>query len=261
MPKNKGLFRAKWLDDPRCSQWLKKKSDEVALCSYRKREINISNMGETALTSHLKAKKHQEISKFFCTSLITSLLKKPSETENKSQDNMLQTSKKQVGIDNLMVSNATTKVEIRWLLNMVYARYSKKSLSNVNRLFAAMFPDSEIAKNFQYSSTKASYVTTYGLALYFHSLLLQKISSSPRQIVSFESLNNSVQKGKMDLLIHYWDNDTIRTECVPVTWDLNLWDAQPLTMFLRPSRMGFLRVNSQNLCKSHLTDLMSTLHF
>ena len=164
MPKNKCLFQAKLLDDPRYSQWLKKKSDEVALCSYCKKEVNIGNMGKTALTSHLQGKKHQEISKFSCTNPITTLLKKPSETENKSQDNMPQTSKKQVGIDNLMVSNATTKAEIRWVLNMVCSRYSKNSLSDVNGLFAATVPDSVIAKNFQCGSTKASYVTTYDLA-------------------------------------------------------------------------------------------------
>ena len=32
-------------------------------------------------------------------------------------------------------------------------------------------------------------------------------------------------------------------------------------VFLRPSRMGFLRLMSQMLCKSHQMDLMSTLHF
>ena len=247
MPKNKCIFHAKWLENSRYSQWLKKKSDEVALCSYCKKEINIGNMGETTLTSHLKGKKHQEISKFSWTNPITSLYKKPSGTENKSQDNMPQTSKKQVGIDNLTLSNDTTKAEIRWVLNMVCSRYSKNSSSNVNGLFAAMFPDSEIGKNFQCGSTKASNVTTYGPAPYFYSLFLQKISSSPDQLLISERTNVI---GIM-----------IQTECVPVTWDLNLWDAQPLMMFLRPSRMGFLKLMSQRLCKSHLMDLMSTLHF
>ena len=98
--------------------------------------------------SHLEVEKHQEISKFSCTNPIRSLLKKPCETENKSQDNMPQTSKKQLGNDSLMVSNVSTKAETRWVLNMVCSRYSNKSSLNVNRLFSAMFPDSEIAKNF-----------------------------------------------------------------------------------------------------------------
>ena len=76
---------------------------------------------------------------------------------------------------------------------MVCSRYSKNSSSEVNGLFAAMSPDSEIAKNFQCDSTKVSYITTYGLASFSRNLLLQKISSSPHQEVSFdESLNNSV---------------------------------------------------------------------
>ena len=143
--------------------------------------------------SHLKGKKQQEISKLSCTNSITSLLKDPSETENKSQDNIPQTSKKQALIDNLMTINATTMAEIKWVLNMVCSRYSKNSSSEVNGLFAAMSPDSEIAKNFQCDSTKVSYITTYGLASFSRNLLLQKISSSPHQEVSFdESLNNSV---------------------------------------------------------------------
>ena len=92
MLKNKSLFQAKCLDYSCYSQWLRKKSDEVALCSYCKKEVNVGNMGETALMSHLKWKKHQEISKFSCTNPIASLLKKTSETENKSEDNMPQTS-------------------------------------------------------------------------------------------------------------------------------------------------------------------------
>ena len=136
--------------------WLKKKSDEVALCIYCKREINIGNMGETARTSHLKGKKAPKNFQSFLYQPITSFLKKPSETENKSQDNMPQASKKQVDIDNVMVSNATTKIEIKWVLNMICSRYLKISSSNVNGLFVAMFPDSKVAKNFQCGSTKAS---------------------------------------------------------------------------------------------------------
>ena len=36
IPKNKCLFQAKSLDNPLCSQWLKKKSDEVALLATAK---------------------------------------------------------------------------------------------------------------------------------------------------------------------------------------------------------------------------------
>ena len=77
MPKNKCFFQPKWLEDSHYSQWLK----DIVLCSYCKKEVNNGNMSETALTSHLKGKKHQEISRFSCTNPIASLLKKTSETK------------------------------------------------------------------------------------------------------------------------------------------------------------------------------------
>ena len=81
----------------------------------------------------------------------------------------------------------------------------------LNRLFAEMFLDSEIAKKFQCGSTKTSFVTVYILAPFLHSFLLQKISSSPQQVVSFdEFLNNSVQKRPMDSLICYCGKDMDR---------------------------------------------------
>ena len=74
-----------------------------------------------------------------------------------------------------------------------------------------MFLDSEIAKNFQCGSTKVSFVTVCILAPFLHSFLLQKISSSPQQVVSFdEFLNNSVQKRPMDSLICYCGKDMDR---------------------------------------------------
>ena len=75
MPKNKWLFQAKWLDDTRYSQLLKK-NNEVALCSSCKKEIDIGSTEETALMCHLEVEKHQEISKLSCSNPITSLLKK-----------------------------------------------------------------------------------------------------------------------------------------------------------------------------------------
>ena len=120
-----------------------------------------------------------------------------------------------------------------------------------------MFPDSEIAKNFQRGSTKASYVTTYGLAPYFHSLLLQKISSLPHQVVSFdESLNNSFQKGQMDLLICYWDSDTDRV-CTHYMGS-EFMGRSTADDVLETFQNGISEVDES---KSYLMDLISTLYF
>ena len=87
----------------------------------------------------------------------------------------------------------------------------KKFFIKCQWIICGNVPRCQNCHELSYGFPKTSYVTTYGLAPYFHSLLLQKISSSPHQVVSFdESLNNSIQKGQMDLLIHYWDNDADR---------------------------------------------------
>ena len=118
-----------------------------------------------------------------------------------------------------------------------------------------MFPDGGMAKNLQCGSTKASYVTTFDLTPYFHSLLFLNISSSPHQVVSIdESLNNSVQERQMALLIRYWDNNTdIVCTCY--------MESKFIGSSTAGSRIRFLRLMSQSLCKSHLMDLMPTLHF
>ena len=114
----------------------------------------------------------------------------------------------------------------------------------LNRLFAEMLLDSEIAKNFQCGSTKVSFVTVCILAPFLHSFLLQITQFRKDQWIRWYVI-----------LVKIW------IECVPVTWNLNLWHDQPLSMYLRSFRTGFLRLMSQRLCKSHLMDLMSTLQF
>ena len=42
----------------------------------------------------------------------------------------------------------------------------------MSQLFQCMFTDSEIAKDFQLISTKLTYITNFGIAPYFHQLLI-----------------------------------------------------------------------------------------
>ena len=39
---------------------LRKKNDTVAICNYCSKDVSVANMKETALTSHIKGKKHVE---------------------------------------------------------------------------------------------------------------------------------------------------------------------------------------------------------
>ena len=68
-----------------------------------------------------------------------------------------------------------------------------------------MFPDSNVAQNFQMASTKASYVTYYGLAPYFKEMLLDELKKASYIVPCFEeSYNSIIKKGQMDVLVRYW---------------------------------------------------------
>ena len=117
-------------------------------------------------------------------------------------------------IDKMLINASTLEAEIRWVLNIIYSKYSMNSSTDSGKLFSAMFPDSDIAKSFQCGRTKAGYVATYGLAPYFQNELLSTLSTVPYYTVSFdESLNPIFQKGQMDLLARFWDDkaDMVRT--------------------------------------------------
>ena len=73
-----------------------------------------------------------------------------------------------------------------------------------------MFPDSEIANSFQLAETKSMYIAVHGVAPYIENLLTKRITDSGEYVLLFEeSLNKTMQKKQMDLLVRFWDNDKI----------------------------------------------------
>ena len=96
-----------------------------------------------------------------------------------------------------------------------------------------MFPDSEIAKQFQLSKTKCAYYINYGLAPYLHKLLLNDIKKSPLFTLCFdESLNRALQQEQMDSQVRYWCEES----------------GQALTRFFYSS--FFHRPNADNIVSS-----------
>ena len=72
-----------------------------------------------------------------------------------------------------------------------------------------MFSDSDIAKKFQMSKTKVSYVIIFGLADYFYNSLITLVEKSPfYSLLFYESMNKILSKEEMDLQIHCYD-DTV----------------------------------------------------
>ena len=60
MPKSKTKVFDSWLSNPEYNGWLSKKDESTARYSYCCKDVDVSNMGEAALRSHKKSKRHCE---------------------------------------------------------------------------------------------------------------------------------------------------------------------------------------------------------
>ena len=89
--------------------------------------------------------------------------------------------------------------------------YSYNSNIDMNETFRAMFPDSEIVKNYKMSASKLQYMVNWGLAPYFRELLIEDVDKSKYVSVGFdESLNEITQSCQMDLTVRYWDVNRVQ---------------------------------------------------
>lgn len=90
---------------------------------------------------------------------------------------------------------------------MVMNHLSFRSSSDLSKLFQAMFPDSEIAKEFSMGYDKARYLLCFGIAPYFESQLDENLQNCKSYSISFdESLNKDLQKNQMDIHVRFWDH-------------------------------------------------------
>ena len=113
---------------------------------------------------------------------------------------------KQSTISGSITKENVVRAEIIWALEILNCSYSLNSCAKKVKLFSVMFQDSNVAQNFQMTSTKASYVTYYGLAPYFNEMLLDELKKASYIVPCFdESYNGVIKKGQMDVLVRYWD--------------------------------------------------------
>ena len=75
-----------------------------------------------------------------------------------------------------MFSNGQVLTAEIWILNIALLKSSEVSCDGLGKLFMAMFLESNIAKKFQVSRIKCSYVTKFGITPYFLELLFKEIS-------------------------------------------------------------------------------------
>ena len=85
-------------------------------------------------------------------------------------------------------------------MTVANSNFSFASCLKVGSVFQEMFPDSDIAKGFSMSSTKVSYMISYGLGPYFLKTLLEDIKDTYFTLQFDETTTVQVKK-QMDILI------------------------------------------------------------
>lgn len=220
-------FNKEWLKLEQFKDWLVADNDTkfamCRVCSHPKNRFALSNMGERALTSHMKGKKHiqclasykdnsqQKLNNFFQRP--QSVLDN-SSTVDDPERSIVMPSRPSSSIEAFTFDDkSVTNAEIIWTIKNVYSNFSLKSSESLPNLFRSMFPDSVIARNFTFSKDKCSYYINYGLGPYYKSVLVNDIQASPYYSTSFdESLNRVTQLEQMDIYVTFWNLTAKRVE-------------------------------------------------
>ena len=114
-------------------------------------------MGRQALVGNANSKKHKDIldrRQSFCKPRETAMYNAQQE-KTPSNDNVQM-------VELTMNDLVRRKAEMMWSLKLVCSGFSNNSASNINLVFAAMFPDSKIAKSFKVGSDKLKYICNFG---------------------------------------------------------------------------------------------------
>ncbi|XP_047990547.1 uncharacterized protein LOC125229685 [Leguminivora glycinivorella] len=225
----KTTFNCEWQLNDKFKPWLEPvKNDHFsAYCKLCKKSFTLSNMGEQALSSHMKGKKHNillsnqnksmSLKSFYSEDKKEPVSKEPITTT--SPDIVVESAgqvtpshhnniKEKRVIMTMLIKDEITKAEIIWCMYQVLSHSSQRSGGQAVDLFPLMFPDSDIAKKMRLQRTKIAYTVLYGLAPYFFRQLKEECCDCDVITIGFdESLNKVAQKGQMDIFVRYWDNE------------------------------------------------------
>lgn len=153
-------FNEKWMEDDIFKRWLAPaENNNNAMCKLCKKTFSLGTMGLKAVESHMKGDKHQRYAAAACLSgarLIPALFAaQPKVTSDVTS---------QSAMTSFISPPETQKAEVLWVLHTVVRHNSFKSNEDISGVFAAMFPDSQLAKSFTCGENKTTYIAKYGIA-------------------------------------------------------------------------------------------------
>ncbi|CAM1302006.1 Uncharacterised protein at_DN0499 [Pycnogonum litorale] len=212
-------FQLAWLLDDNFKEWVKQDPKNVsqAICFVcNNHKINVSTMGRQALKSHMQGKKHMQNMKILKSQAVSKTCfisyGNNSTAEISTSSPQTSTSSHPIVSSSYFNKNETLNAEIWNCVKCVECNQSFSSNSDACFFYEKMFKDSNIAKSMKCGETKSMYISCYGLAPYFRSLLEEKVKDTDGYVMLFdESLNQHLQKKQLDIHVRFWNGELIQT--------------------------------------------------
>uniref|UniRef100_A0A147BBZ3 Putative transposase-like protein n=1 Tax=Ixodes ricinus TaxID=34613 RepID=A0A147BBZ3_IXORI len=177
----------------------------------------LSNMGNTAVSSHASSKKHLAALKLQSIRSQSGLLSFFTAATNVSagcsgdrtcapEEPAATTTSVKTLMSGFLLKSAVTKAEIIWCLNSIAIHGSLCSTAVSASVFPFMFPACEVAAKLWLGKDKVGYTVCHGIVPYFRNKVLSSLASVHFVVVLFgKSLNQVTRKQQMDVLVRYWD--------------------------------------------------------
>lgn len=186
MPKNVSTFKAAWQDQ---HDWLIPVQGQPtkAKCKLCGKEFSVANSGLGQVKQHAETEKHKQVSNTRSGTSSQRLLLPRS-----SDDGAISLSA--TPSVSFSTEEQTLRAEILWAMKCAQSNFSFSSNTNLASVFRAMFPDSEIARNYGMSESKIKYVLAFGVAPYVRERLIDDLQSCPFTFLFDETTTSQVKK-------------------------------------------------------------------
>lgn len=205
-------FNPKWIDELEASSWLSGGGREnEAICTACNATLNISQSGIQIIKNHMKTAKHN---------------KNLTSCRSNSSINRYIYRQPKNSVDD-QASTLTIKAEIMWTWQAAYKSKSFAGEDQASKLFAAMFPDSKIAKSFQCGRTKLSYLLNCAIAPFAKEEIKKSVCESGFYSVSFDESD-----GNMMVCIRHINEGQILVDMLDF-FKLDAFDAESCAAAIR----------------------------
>ena len=211
------VFNDSWPEHEEFKDWISRGADKFhARCTACRQNLKLGTQGKKSLQKHAQTAKHRksirrvvsegrERAAFVQSFAPTNQIQSQPQVQRTAQPTSTQQSV-------TLVSKDTMKAEILWVLRTVVRHQSYSSNAEIGKLFALMFPDSDIAKAFQCGRDKTAYLSKFGLAPHFTKLVEDDIRKAGEFVLMFdESLNNVTGSKQLDVHIRFWSADQVQS--------------------------------------------------